>query len=62
MQWRLLVALRHDCGGCSHPGGSFVMFSDDHGATWSAGGLMTLLPKYGGGWYARLRLGPPPRR
>lgn len=57
---RLLVALRHDCGGCSHPGGSFVMFSDDHGATWSAGGLMTLLPKYGGGWYARLRLGPRP--
>lgn len=46
---RLLVALRHDCG-CGTLRASFVVYSDDHGATWTGGEEMTLLPKYGGGW------------
>ena len=45
---RLLVALRHDC--CEKVGGSFVMYSDDGGASWVAGQKMVLLPQYGGGW------------
>lgn len=45
---RLLVALRHDC--CGHLRSSFVVYSDDHGATWTGGNEMVLLPEYGGGW------------
>ena len=45
---RLLVALRHDC--CEKVGGSFVMYSDDGGASWVAGQKMVLLPQFGGGW------------
>ena len=45
---RLLVALRHDC--YEKVGGSFVMYSDDGGASWVAGQKMVLLPQYGGGW------------
>lgn len=45
---RLLVALRHDC--CGQVGGSFVVYSDDGGATWSGGQVMRLLPQFGGGW------------
>ena len=47
---RLLVALRHDCGRCSANRASFVVFSDDGGATWAGGAPMELLPQDGGGW------------
>lgn len=46
---RLMVALRHDCG-CGTLRTSFVVYSDDHGATWTGGAEMVLLPKFGGGW------------
>ena len=46
---RLLLALRHDCG-CGTLRASFVIFSDDHGATWAGGDEMILIPQYGGGW------------
>ena len=46
---RLVVALRHDCG-CGDKSASFVVYSDDHGQTWSGGALMQLLPEFGGGW------------
>ena len=36
---RLLAALRHDCG-CSDSPASFVVYSDDHGATWTGGALL----------------------
>lgn len=45
---RQVVALRT---GCRTPkDGSFVIYSDDKGATWSGGEVMLLLPKFGGGW------------
>ena len=46
---RLLVALRHDCG-CGTLRTSFAVYSDDHGASWTGGAEMVLLPQYGGGW------------
>jgi len=46
---RMVVALRHDCG-CGTIRASFVVYSDDHGATWTGGEQMMLLPEYGGGW------------
>lgn len=46
---RIMAALRHDCG-CGDLRSSFVVYSDDHGATWSGGAQMVLLPKFGGGW------------
>jgi len=46
---RLLVALRHDCG-CGDKRASFVVYSDDHGASWQGGKELLLLPQYGGGW------------
>ena len=46
---RLMVALRHDCG-CGDLKSSFVIFSDDQGATWTGGQQMMLLPEFGGGW------------
>ena len=46
---RLMVALRHDCG-CGDLRTSFVVYSDDHGRTWTGGEGMLLLPQYGGGW------------
>ena len=46
---RLMVALRHDCG-CGTLRASFVVYSDDHGKSWTGGAEMLLLPKYGGGW------------
>ena len=36
--------------GCGDKSASFVVYSDDHGVTWSGGALMQLLPQYGGGW------------
>ena len=41
-------ALRHDCG-CGDLKASFVVYSDDHGATWTGGGKMVLLPQFGVG-------------
>ena len=46
---RLLVPLRHDCG-CGDLRASFVIYSDDHGATWAGGDKLVLLPADGGGW------------
>lgn len=46
---RLMVALRHDCG-CGTNKASFVVYSDDHGKTWTGGQEMELLPQFGGGW------------
>jgi len=46
---RLVAALRHDCG-CGDLRSSFAIYSDDHGATWTGGQQMILLPQYGGGW------------
>ena len=46
---RMMVALRHDCG-CHDVRASFVVYSDDHGATWTGGAELVLLPQYGGGW------------
>lgn len=46
---RLMVALRHDCG-CGTLRASFVVFSDDSGASWQGGAELELLPQYGGGW------------
>ena len=46
---RLMVALRHDCS-CGTLRASFVVYSDDHGKSWTGGAEMLLLPKYGGGW------------
>merc|ERR1712166_634780 len=36
---RLLAALRHDCG-CDDSPASFVVFSDDHGSSWTGGALL----------------------
>ena len=46
---RLVVPLRHDCG-CHDLRASFVVYSDDGGATWRGGAEMLLLPRFGGGW------------
>ena len=46
---RLLVALRHDCG-CGDLRTSFVVYSDDRGASWQGGAELMLLPQYGGGF------------
>ena len=46
---RLVVALRSDCG-CGQLRASFVVYSDDNGATWTGGAPMLLLPAFGGGW------------
>ena len=46
---RLIAALRHDCG-CGDLRTSFLVFSDDHGETWTGGQQMVLLPQFGGGW------------
>ena len=46
---RLLLALRSDCGVVAART-SFVIYSDDHGATWTGGERMELLPQFGGGW------------
>jgi len=46
---RLVVALRRDCGG-GLPRASFVVYSDDDGATWQGGEKLVLIPLYGGGW------------
>ena len=46
---RMMVALRHDCG-CGDLRTSFVVYSDDHGATWQGGEELVLLPQFGGGW------------
>ena len=43
------MAQRSDCG-CGRLRTSFVVYSDDHGATWAGGDEMVLLPQYGGGW------------
>jgi len=45
---RMMVALRGDC--CGDKRTSFVVYSDDGGATWHGGQKMSLLPEYGGGW------------
>ena len=39
LQGRLLAALRHDCG-CNDQPASFVVYSDDHGKTWTGGALL----------------------
>ena len=46
---RMMVALRHDCG-CGDLRTSFVVYSDDRGASWQGGSQLSLLPQYGGGW------------
>lgn len=43
---RLLAALRHDCG-CGDLPASFVVFSDDHGATWTGGALLPEAGEHG---------------
>ena len=43
---RLLAALRHDCG-CSDAPASFVVYSDDHGATWAGGALLPEAGEHG---------------
>ena len=45
---RMLVALRGDC--CGQERTSFVIYSDDRGASWRGGQKISLLPQYGGGW------------
>lgn len=43
---RMMVALNAMCQ--THA--SYVLYSDDRGATWQSGAHMVLLPKFGGGW------------
>ena len=45
---RMMVALRGDC--CGQERTSFVIYSDDRGASWRGGQKISLLPQYGGGW------------
>ena len=43
---RLLAALRHDCG-CNDEPASFVVYSDDNGATWTGGALLPEAGEHG---------------
>eukprot|EP01052_Picozoa_sp_SAG31_P035160 SAG31_NODE_4207_length_3473_cov_3.916716_1_plen_481_part_00 len=43
---RLLAALRHDCG-CNDQPASFVVYSDDHGQTWTGGALLPEAGEHG---------------